>query len=49
MERLTAIEKIGIIGGHVKLVFNKEKKKRPFCNHTIVILRSCGHKVQGQT
>ena len=26
MERLTAIEKIGIIGGRVKLVFKKEKK-----------------------
>jgi len=30
MERLTAIEKIGIIGGRVKLVFNKEKRKGPF-------------------
>ena len=26
MERLTAIEKIGIIGGHVKLVYKEEKK-----------------------
>ena len=27
MERLTAIEKMGIIGGRVKLVFKKEEKK----------------------